>query len=485
MKRPFLVIVALVSISGFVEAQNYTSLADGAWTTPANWNNTSGWGGSTPSLNHSSGTITVNHNMTLSSAASIAGGGLNLAAGKTITSTANFTFAGGTSTINGAIDVTGNFTVSNGTTNIYGSISATGNLSISGGATVNVYGTLEITGDATLNANLRIHPGGQVIVHGNVTVVSSNYLTIGTSTAPPPYADLVIYQNLIQQGSGDVTINRNGRIAIFGNVTDSGGGGTFLRVEDGGQAYVHGDITYSGGGSAIQNNNSTDPYGLYVNGTTTSSGGGGSVTTNLGDQETMQNTNLPFYNWVAGIPDGPLPIVLLYLKVDEISDNGIVLKWVTTFEKNFAYFEIERAGNDLVFTPIGRLDGYGGMDINTTYDYTDTFPLNGKNYYRLKSVDIDGSFEYSPVVLGSWSFLTGVNVYPNPAVNKQFQIRLSDAMSFPAKVQLLDRGGNTILYDEINMESSSFQLSNDVKPGLYFLRISSVSNQVVIKVIVD
>jgi hypothetical protein len=446
MKRSFLIIVALVSISGFVQAQDYTSLADGAWTTPANWNNTSGWGGSTPSLtNHNSGTITVNHNMTISSAASFP----------------------------------------NGILNINGSISLTGNLSLSGGATVNVYGTLEVTGDATLNANLRIHPGGQVVVHGSVTVVSSNYLTIGTTTAPPPYADLVIYQNLIQQGSGDVTVNRNGRVAIFGDITDSGGGGTFLKVEDGGQAYVHGDITYSGGGSAIQNNNSTDPYGLYVNGTTTSSGGGGSVTTNVGDQETMQNTNPSFYNWVADIPNGPLPIVLLYFKVNEISDDGIILKWVTSFEKNFAYFEIERAGNDLTFTSIGRLDGYGGMDINTTYDYTDTLPLNGKNYYRLRSVDIDGSFEYSPVVLGSWSFLKGVSVYPNPAVNKQFQIRLNDAMSSPAQVQLLDRGGNTILEDEIRMESSSFQLSNDVKPGLYFLRISSASHQEVIKVIVD
>ena len=192
--------------------------------------------------------------LTLNSAASIAGGGLNLASGKTITSNASFTFSGGTNTINGAINVAGNFTVSNGTTNIYGSVSATGNLSISGGATVNVYGTLEISGNANLNANLRIHPGGKVIIHGSATVVSANYLNIGTNTAPPPYADLIIYQNLVQQGSGDVTVNRNGRVAIFGNITDSGGGGTFIRVENGGQAYVHGNVAYSGGGSSIQNN---------------------------------------------------------------------------------------------------------------------------------------------------------------------------------------------------------------------------------------
>ena len=111
-----------------------------------------------------------------------------------------------------------------------------------------------------------------MIVEGSVTVVSSTYLTIGTAVAPPPYADMIIYQNLVQQSSGDVTINRNGRLAVFGNITDSGGGGTFIQVNNGGQAYVHGNITYSGGGSSIQNNNTTSPYGLYVNGTATSSG---------------------------------------------------------------------------------------------------------------------------------------------------------------------------------------------------------------------
>ena len=484
MKAAFLSAV-LLCVGGALKAQNYTSLANGAWTTPANWNNTSGWGPSTPPLTYTSGTITVNHNMTISSAANIAGGGLNLAAGRTITSNANFTFSGGTSNVNGAINVTGNFTVSNGSTNIYGSVSATGNLSVSGGATLNVYGTLDITGSANLNANMVIRPGGKVIVRQSVTVVSSTYLTIGTNVAPPAYADLVVYQNLIQQGSGDVTIRRNGRVAIFGNVTDSGGGGSFIRVENGGQTYVHGNVTYSGGGSAVQNNNTTSPYGLYVNGTTTSSGGGGSVTTNLGDEVTMQNTNLPFYNWVTSQPNNPLPITLLYFKVDGIEDNRIFLSWATSMERDFDYFQLERAGADLKFSTISRIENQGGLEVNTTYHAVDQSPIYGKNYYRLKSVDIDGKYEFSNVIVTEWNGIrAGIGIYPNPTINRSFTIELNDAMVSPVNMSVYESKGYTFYQTVLNSTSTTINLPDNINPGIYFVKLSSPKSQQTFKVVV-
>ncbi len=478
MKRSFLLFIGLVLISSLVRAQNFTSAANGAWATGANW-----VGGGSPPLNPSWGTINVNHNMSIASAASFGGAALNIAAGRTLTSSANVTFSNGTNTINGALNITGNLTVSNGTTNIYGSVTATGNLSLSGGATVNVYGTLEISGNANLNANLRIQPGGKVIIHGSVTVNSANYLHVGTSAAPPPYGDLIIYQNLVQQGSGDVTINRNGRFAIFGNVTDSGGGGTFIRVENGGQTYVHGNVSYSGGGSAVQNNNSTSPYGLYVNGTTTSSGGGGTVTPNLGDQSTMQNTNPSFYSWISGIPGGPLPIILLYFKVVDVSSHNIGLQWVTTFEKNFDYFEIQRASANLEFQTIGTIAGIGGLDINTLYEFSDPHPLKGKNYYRLKSVDFDGRFDYSPVINAEWNFKRAAVAYPNPVLNNRFTLEFDDDRDNVSRLQIIDNHGNSVINRLVNSDTE-VELPSHLASGIYSVKIISRDNTEVIKVVI-
>ena len=253
----------LITIAVGSFAQNYTSTTNGAWTTASNWNNTSGWGTSTPPIDGSqgSGTITMNNNMTISSAYNTGSATLNISASKTLTVNANMT--------------------------------------VGGGSTVSVSGNLVIHGDLTLNSNLNILPGGTVTVYGNVIVYSSNYLVVGTNAVGPPYADLIIQNDLRQISSGDVTLNKNARVAVLGNVSDNGDGGTKLTLNQGAQMYVNGNINYSGGGDNIVNNNSTNPYGLYVNGSTNNSGGGSSTTANDANKATMVVTNPLFATWVS------------------------------------------------------------------------------------------------------------------------------------------------------------------------------------------
>lgn len=450
-------------------SQNYTSVASGAWTTAANWNNTSGWGGATPSLSYTSGTINVNHNMTINSAASFGGSAINIASGVTVTSNANFTVSNGTANINGNLNVTGNFTASNGTTNIRGTVTTTGNLAISGGATVNVFGTLIISGNASLDANLRVHPGGKVIVEGNVTVRSSDYLTIGTNVAPPAYADMIIYQDIIQQSSGDVVINRNGRLAVFGDVTDSNGGGFIIRVNEGGQAYVHGDISYSGGGSRIENNNSTDPYGLYVNGTATSTGGGGQVSSNMGDQQTMQATNPDFFTWVASQPNSPMPVTLVYFQL-EVDNNKVELMWATSKEQDFDYFEIERSSNGIDFVAMGTQAGAGyNTESLQQYAFTDLNPSSGSNYYRLKAVDLDGSFEYFNIVFAQIKADKKLNIYPNPSDGSRITTQLNFEPLHNAKIQVSDLTGTVVSETIVSGIEVEVEFSTQLKPGIYLV----------------
>lgn len=464
-KKATLALALFILTTQVALSQNFTSVAGGLWTTAANWNT-----GTVPPLSPGWGIINVNHNMTINSASSFGGAAINIASGVTVTSNANFTISNGTANINGNLNVTGNFTASNGTTNINGTVTATGNLAISGGATVNVYGTLIISGNAQLNANLRVHPGGKVVVEGSVTVVSSTYLTIGTAVAPPPYADMVIYQNLVQQGSGDVTINRNGRLAVFGNVTDSGGGGSFIQVNNGGQAYVHGNITYSGGGSSIQNNNTTNPYGLYVNGTATSSGGGGSVTANMGDQQTMQNTNPNFFTWVSSQPNSPMPVTLIYFQLEVKDNSRVELMWATSMEQDFDYFEIERSTNGIDFVVIGNQAGAGyNTETLQRYTFTDANPISGSNYYRLKAIDLDGSFEYFNIVFAQIKTDKQLNIYPNPSDGRRITTQLNFEPLHNAKIQVSDLTGTVVAETVVSGIEVDVEFSTQLKPGIYLV----------------
>ena len=94
--------------------------------------------------------------------------------------------------------------------------------------------------------------------------------------------------------------------------------------------------------------------------------------------------------------------------------SNVVLNWKTADEKNTAGFMIERSADGKNFEQIGNLKAAGSG--NNSYDYTDAAAASGNNYYRLKQIDNDGTFQYSKVIAVSVRKETAqVTLFPNPA----------------------------------------------------------------------
>lgn len=415
-----------------------TSAANGNWTTGSTWS-----GGSAPTSGWT--TINVNHTIAKTTGHNVAG-------------TLNVNSPNGKLTINGDLVVTG-------------------------GSTVDVAGELRVNGNVTLNSNILIRPGGKVIIEGTLTVVSSTYLTVGTNVAPPAYADLVVKGNLISQSSGDVTIERNGRVVIYGDVT-ADGGGTLFRVNNGGQVYIDGDITFTGGGSQIINNNTTSPYGLYVNGTVVNSGGGSTVTTNKGNKNDLINTNPDFFNWIAAQEGSPLPVELLFFEAN--NNNGFVeLDWATASQLDFDYFAIEHSTDAQVWEELKQIKGQGTTNSRTDYKLSDVKSLVGANYYRLKMVDLDGTFEYSMVDYVNMEESKQMSLYPNP---------INQAETLTLDFNFTPNDGDKIfIYNHLGVELLSFTASassiavalDDLKPGTYLVKYISVSSSIISRLMVE
>jgi hypothetical protein len=95
----------------------------------------------------------------------------------------------------------------------------------------------------------------------------------------------------------------------------------------------------------------------------------------------------------------PLPITLEYFKAYREKDC-INLEWKTQTEINNDYFTVEKAGDNFIFMPIGKIYGQGNKTSPTFYFYKDKSPYEGVNYYRLQQVDWDGhTTEYGPVAI--------------------------------------------------------------------------------------
>ena len=78
-------------------------------------------------------------------------------------------------------------------------------------------------------------------------------------------------------------------------------------------------------------------------------------------------------------------------------NNSSLLQWRTLSEINNSHFIVQRSTNGNRFDDIGEVAGAGTTNVPQDYTFIDDAPENSFNYYRLKQMDYDGAFEYSPV----------------------------------------------------------------------------------------
>ncbi|OQY71329.1 MAG: hypothetical protein B6D44_13180 [Ignavibacteriales bacterium UTCHB2] len=100
------------------------------------------------------------------------------------------------------------------------------------------------------------------------------------------------------------------------------------------------------------------------------------------------------------------------------ANNGSVeLNWTTATELNNSGFEVERSVDKNNFEKIGFVPGFGTTSEKRSYSFVDNKVSNGKYFYKLKQIDLDGSYKYSDIVEANVVQLLTYSLeqnYPNP-----------------------------------------------------------------------
>ncbi|MEM8890457.1 MAG: S8/S53 family peptidase [Bacteroidota bacterium] len=178
---------------------------------------------------------------------------------------------------------------------------------------------------------------------------------------------------------------------------------------------------------------------------------------------------------------GGFPVEWLDFKAELINDV-VRLEWITANEQNNARFDIQRSvGGE--FVDLGSLPGAGTTTELNTYDYTDSDPVLGSNYYRIKQVDQNGSFSYSAVIELSRdkvNSLSMTNIYPNPSID-QIQLDYALPRGISANYQIVDIQGRVLVQRKLDAGEGirSIELSvADLSPGMYTLVMKSSKGNV-------
>ena len=108
-----------------------------------------------------------------------------------------------------------------------------------------------------------------------------------------------------------------------------------------------------------------------------------------------------------------LPLHLLQFTA-AATDRGALLDWQTDNEVNTSHFVIQHSVNGLQFEDAGTVTAKNTGGVHT-YSFTHGPLAAGLHYYRLRMVDADGKFTYSPVKMLKTAAVSGLQLYPNPA----------------------------------------------------------------------
>ncbi len=132
----------------------------------------------------------------------------------------------------------------------------------------------------------------------------------------------------------------------------------------------------------------------HGNGGTTGNITSGTVTSSA--TVSLFATPSPFTLASTGIGN-PLPIELV--RFNAISGGTKVrTEWATASEVNNDRFEVESSADGVLFKLVGTVPGAGSSQGMRNYELVDTSPRDGSSYYRLKQIDLDGTYTYSQVV---------------------------------------------------------------------------------------
>ncbi len=261
--------------------------------------------------------------------------------------------------------------------------------------------------------------------------------------------------------------------AGISTVIAAGGGGVGSNP---GQGNGGGKPSAGNGGSSIGGNGNRDAKGL--DGKTNSGSGGGGGTTGGGSG----SNGLVVIRVTYRI----LPVEFLSLTATHQSKtNSTLIDWSTAKEWENSHFEIERAVNSVkTWETIGRVEGNGYSDIPVEYSFTDTdLPIAGGNiFYRLKQVDLSGTFSYSStraIKIDGIESNQNWLAYPNPSfIGTDVRVELVNPEIYQDQIitlSLINIFGQTKSFSPSSPEEISSIVSgwlDSSASGLYILDIS-------------
>lgn len=250
--------------------------------------------------------------------------------------------------------------------------------------------------------------------------------------------------------------------------------------------------TYAGNGSGGSTpNNLADDITSLINpnlGVTKVSGNGALCAGNVVNYVTVSGGDLTGFTnakyidftvdnfstfYIHGVNNNSaLPITLTSFNAS--CDEKVNLTWKTATESNVSHFEILKSRDGLNWNLVETVAAVGNSTVENTYAITDVSSLE-TTYYKLRSVDNDGSSEDFNVVSVNCNVKESWSIHPIPVATKA-TVTIAALESMQNQFIISDVNGRVIYTQDIQINEGTTIYDLDLKhlsEGTYFIRLNT------------
>ncbi len=142
-----------------------------------------------------------------------------------------------------------------------------------------------------------------------------------------------------------------------------------------------------------------------------------------------------------------MPVTVTSVKATA-KNTTVAVQWTVENQSNMKEYDVERSGNGKDFVQAGVVKA--NNTATSVYNWLDEQPFSGTNFYRIRTVDLNGKTTYTQIVKAEISKVTAsISLFPNPAVSPLVHLQLNNAVAGVYYVNLVNPLGQVIVSKKI------------------------------------
>jgi hypothetical protein len=174
-----------------------------------------------------------------------------------------------------------------------------------------------------------------------------------------------------------------------------------------------------------------------------------------------------------------LPVTFSTIKA--VKQNAdIEIDWKVENEMNIKQYEVEKSADGVHFEKFAVVISKGNRNT-INYTWLDKSPVNGNNFYRIKSIGINGQEEYSSVVkVNIEGGKQEIVISPNSIMNNVINLQFNNMPAGTYKVRLVNNLGQVFMAKEIlhttGNSAEAIRAGKNLPKGIYNLSVIKPDN---------